>query len=377
MKVLHIISGLDNGGAETVLYRLTTDRTVRCCHEVVSLVDLGYYGQRLMDAGVPVHILQLHQKKAISALMSLYRLIRSVNPDVIQTWMYHADLVGGLVALLARKRTVVWGIHDNGLNPRQTKLRTRLVASICAGLSYFLPRRIICCSESALSAHAKKKYCSSKMVVIHNGLDLDLFQPDPHARAGIRSELALDHDQVVFGMVARWDPYKDHGNLIAALMHSDSKLPPRWRCLLVGRGMQSDNHDLVALLDQCDARQRFELLGVRDDIPAIMNALDLHLLSSSEESFGNVTIEAMACGVPAVTTSAGPGELIVGNTGWVVPPANPEALGEAIVDAIGAIAARESWKGRQDACRARVLEYFSVEHMSNQYHQVWSSICSG
>ena len=374
MKILHITTGLENGGAEAILYRLVTGKRGGHTHEVVSLMGEGYYRERLVNAGVSVHLLQMPRGQlTFSALFKLYRLIRSFNPDVIQTWMYHADLVGGLVARFSGKRTVVWGVHHSNLDPGKTPRSTRLVARICALISRFVPTKIICCSEQAARVHIALGYNPSKMIVVHNGTDVLEFAPNSEGRARMRAEWQIGDNEVVLGMVARWDSQKDHANLVAASAYIKSRMLRPWRCMLIGPGMVDTNQEVVALLEKYEVRDYFHLLGARDDVSSVMNALDLHVLSSSGEAFGNVTIEAMSCGTPAVVTSVGAGATIVGETGWVVRPSDPEALGATILKAIDAMAIPETWLKRKVACRSRVVEHFSLAGMISAYHEAWET----
>ena len=111
MKIIHIITGLSNGGAEAVLFRLAT-RDGNNCHQVISLMDAGYYGERLIAAGLKVHTLDMSRGRVtVSGITKLYKLLKVTKPDVVQTWMYHADLIGGILARLAGIRTVIWGIR--------------------------------------------------------------------------------------------------------------------------------------------------------------------------------------------------------------------------------------------------------------------------
>jgi len=374
MKVLHITTGLDNGGAEAVLYRLISKNEKGHSHEIVSLMDEGYYGKRLVKAGARVHSLRMQRGRlTFSAIVKLYKLIRSIDPDVIQTWMYHADLIGGVISCLAGKRVVVWGIHHSNLDPGKTLRSTRLVARVCALISHFIPTKIICCSEQAARVHIELGYNASKMVVVHNGTDVLEFKPNGTERAKIRTEWHVSDDEVLVGMVARWDPLKNHETLVAALAYIKSRILLPWRCVLIGPGMMEANQELVALLEKYGLRDNFDLVGLRDDIPSVMNALDLHVLSSSGEAFGNVTIEAMSCEVPAVVTMVGAGAVIVGETGWIVQPSDPEALGSAILQAVEAIAITETWEKRKLACRSRVIEHFSLDGMTSAYHKVWET----
>ncbi len=374
MKVLHIATGLENGGAEAVLYRLISGSKTRAGDSVVSLSGVGFYGKRLMDRGVRVHALQMPRGRlSVAAPIEILRVIKSVQPDVIQTWMYHADLVGGVMARLAREGVVVWGIHNSDLSPAKTKRTTRMVARMCGKIAGVVPSKIICCSEQAAQAHAQLGYPVRKLVVVHNGIDVDEFRPLSQSRARIRQEWRIGSDEVLLGMVARWDSHKDHETFVRAAVHLKSRARRPWCCVLVGPGMVVTNRELVGLLDKHGMRSHFRLVGERADIPAVMNALDLHVLSSSGEAFGNVTIEAMSCGVPAVVTAVGAGSAIVGETGWVVAPSKPDALGEALIAACEAMTNDDTWRRRKVDCRSRVVERFSIERMIRGYHEVWES----
>lgn len=368
---MHVITGLDNGGAEAVLYRLIKDDKADN-HHIISLLDLGYYGDRLMAAGISVKTLNMPRGQiTLRGLCKLFSLIHRIKPDVVQTWMYHADLIGGLCSRIAGIRKVIWGVHNSNLDPDKFKLSTRIVARLCALTSSIIPFEIICCSETAKCFHSEFGYNNNKMIIISNGINLNEFKPNDFLRDKIRSELSIDPPAVLIGMVGRWDSIKDHANLIAALGKLMLVNTKPWYCILVGSGMTEENSELVHLLDKHNVTDRIKLLGPRIDIPAVMNALDLHVLSSSGEAFGNVTVEAMACGVPAIVTSVGAGEFIVKDTGWIVPPSNAVALVGAICLALCEMENKDKWTVRQTACRNRVEENFSLECMINAYKAVW------
>lgn len=373
MRILHIITGLGDGGAEAVLSRLiTTDRADS--HHVISLLDEGTYGVPLAAAGIPVYVLRMPRGRATPAgLVKLYRLMRQIRPDVVQTWMYHADLLGGIVARLAGTRALVWGIRNASLDSRTTTFTTRLVARASALGSRSWPRRIISCSSRAAEMHIRLGYDCRKMVVIPNGYDLTHFAPDLEMRARLRAEWNFGPGMKVLGMVARWDPAKDHRTLLSALTVLGAKgVGGEWRCMLVGTGIEEGNTALRELLAQCGIGERVSLLGPRRDIPAVMNALDLHVLSSASESFPNVVAEAMGCGTPCVVTDVGDAGLIVGDTGWVVSPHDPTGLAQGVDTAL--VAMRDypaAWQTRQRSARDRIETHFSLDRMVRAYSQVW------
>jgi glycosyltransferase involved in cell wall biosynthesis len=207
--------------------------------------------------------------------------------------------------------------------------------------------------------------------VIANGYDLSRYAPDTAARERVRGQWGLAGDVPVIGCVARWDPLKDHANLlraVAALVRDgrDGGL----RCVLVGRGMTADNPELMALVDKLDLRERLVLAGPSDDVPAVMNGLDLHVLSSCAEGFPNVVAEAMACGAYCVATDVGDAAYIIGDTGVVVPPEQPEALARGIESALREVALRGRSRAGE-AGRARVLENFDLARMVQSYAAVW------
>jgi glycosyltransferase involved in cell wall biosynthesis len=169
--------------------------------------------------------------------------------------------------------------------------------------------------------------------------------------------------------VGRFDPQKDHVNLLAALAYIQRQ-GVDLACVLVGTGLDADNTPLLQQIEQAGLQSRVRLLGRRNDISAVMNALDVHVLSSSAEAFPNVLAEAMACGTPCVTTDVGDAPLIVGDTGWVVPPRNAEALADAIESALS-VKSDPGWNERKHAARLRIEQNFSIERMVAAYNEVW------
>jgi glycosyltransferase involved in cell wall biosynthesis len=373
MQVLHIITDFDDGGAQAVLYRfVTADK--KNTHHVISLMNIGYYGDRLIATGVPVYSLNMPGAKlTISGLVELHRLIRQIDPDAIQTWMYHSDLIGSIIARLAGKKIVVWGIHNTNLDPAQTPFTTRLAVRACALLSGSIPQKIISCSQEGLKVHTEIGYQVQKMVVVPNGYDVSEFSPKPDARSQLRLEWNVAENTTLFGMVARWDPQKDHPNLLAALAHLKAQSALPWHCVLIGSEVDGTNQELVALLQQHDLKDCVSLLGIRSDIPAVMNALDLHVLSSSfGEAFPNVVSEAMACGTPCVVTLVGDAALIVGDTGWAVPARDPEQFAAAMLAAVNEKSDLTVWAARQAICRERIQANFNLEMMVDKYNTVWN-----
>jgi glycosyltransferase involved in cell wall biosynthesis len=338
-------------------------------------MDKGVYGDRMVQAGVSVYTLDMRQSRiSIRALNKLYQIISNLKPDIVQTWMYHADLVGGFVARLAGVRCIVWGIraaHDKG----RTSFSTRIVIHLCAFLSRYLPKYIISNSLHAANTHIKLGYVNKKFFIIPNGYNLHQLLPNPVARELLRNKLDLSDNIILIGMVARFNPYKDHENLFRALSAIKNDLP-HMICLLVGSGMDAGNVPLMHLIEKHHIQGLVKLLGPRDDIQIIMASLDIHVLSSAGESFPNVVAEAMACGTPCIVTDVGDVAAIVGGTGWIVPSSDPDTLCAAILQAVEEMRDTDRWIARKTACRSRIILNYGIERMVDNYNKVWNAALS-
>ena len=333
MKIAFIISGLSTGGAETMLHKLMQyidlSRFDLC---VVSLTTKGEIGPHIEAMGIPVHALGMKPGMPNPIkFMRLVRLLLFFRPDVVQTWMYHADLLGGLAARVAGYQHVVWGLRNSNLDAKLTKRSTLLVVKISSFISTWVPKKILTCSTRAAKVHTAVGYRADKMYMIPNGFDLSRFRPDTLARDDVRAELGLAPGTPTVGLVARDDPQKNHSGFIeaAALVHVAL---PQVHFVLVGTGIDRNNEALTALIKEASLTDYIHLLGRRDDIPRLMTSFDLLVSSSFGEAFPNVLGEAMACGVPCVVTDVGDSAEIVGNTGRVVASGDMNGLAQHIVE---------------------------------------------
>lgn len=376
LKVLHVITGLYRGGAETALFRLVThDRTN--AHVVVSLSDEGHYGPRLRAAGVPVRCLGLpggglsraHLARAFG-VPELRRIVREHAPDVVQTWLYHADLIGGLAARAGGAGVLCWNIRLNSVHRGGYGRAIRVVSRLAALLSRVLPDYVISCAHSAATSHVGIGYPEKRVVVIPNGYDLERFRPRPAAAAILRERLDCPPDVALIGLLGRWNAVKGHALLLDALRQLE---PSRgaWLCVLGGIGVDRDNAELEREIERCGLGARVRALGPSDEPETLLAGLDLHVLASLDEGFPNVVAEALACGVPSAVTDVGDAARIVGSTGWVVPPNDPKALTEAIALALAARRQERSWAARRASCRERAESLFGIETMVSSYDRLW------
>jgi len=311
---LHVITDLSSGGAERTLTRLVLAAKREGYRQaVVCLSDGGFYADTLRQGGVDLYCLGLANVWHFPVgLYRLTRLVRKLRPKLMMTWLYHADLIGTLAAILSGlgPRRVVWNVRCSDIDFSNYKTLTRLIAKMLAWISH-LPWAVATNSGAGRHAHTKLGYRPRQWIYLPNGLDTTEWRACASMRSSVRSELGFSEENTVVGMVARLDPQKDHATLLAA---ADTLLKD-----LIGRGTETIEAPHVLCL------------GERSDVSRLIKAFDIAVLCSAYgEGFPNVVAEAMATELPCIVTDVGDAKVLVGDTGWVIPTKNPGALAEAI-----------------------------------------------
>jgi len=373
-RIVHVIPRLEAGGAERMLVDVSS-RLARSSYDqvVVSLADRGPLAAPLEDAGVPVRTAGFHPSVPNPiAFARLVRIIREHQPDLVETWLYKADLVGGLATLPAGRPPLLWSVQQTHLEPVGRLRSNVLAARSCARLSKRLPTLILCASDEAAETHAAMGYCAEKLRVVPNGVDTDRFRPDTDARARIRAEIEVSDSTPLVGLVARFDPQKDHATFAAAA-RSIAEQVPEVRFLLCGRRIGWDNLNLTRMLDDASIRDRVVLLGVRHDMPAVTAALDVAMSSSAfGEAFSVAISEAMAAGVPCVATDSGNAAPLISGTGRVVRPRDPLGLANGVIELLRLPEAERRSLGER--ARDRILTQFSIAAVAHRYEETYREV---
>jgi len=369
--VLHVITALPVGGAQSQLYELARHRTALGVDmSVVSLAERGPMGERLAALGVAVEGLGMRPARLEpGSCWRLARLIRRRRPDAVQTWLYHADLVGGLAARAAGVPRVYWNIRQTDLSSAACRWGTRAVARACAWLSASLPDAIVCNSQAALGVHAAFGYASGRLCLIDNGVDLERFRPDPDAGARLRQSLALPAGSRLIGLAARYHPHKDHAGFLAAAA-AVARARADAVFVLCGEDVDEGNAALAALIARHDLARRVRLLGSRTDMPGLLAAFDLAVSASFSEGSPNALIEAMAAGTPCVATDVGDCARVLGDTGWLAPAQDPPALAAALLSALAVPTAERARRGA--AARRRAEDRFAIDAMLRAYARLYA-----
>jgi glycosyltransferase involved in cell wall biosynthesis len=289
-SLLHLITTLDVGGAEMSLLNLISrmDGT-RFKNHVICLAEMGPLGEKISACGIPVNALNMPRGRlTVGGLVKLFGLIRQINPDILQTWMYHADLIGLLFGRIFRVRPICWNIRCSNMDLVKYRWATVITVKLCAILSS-LPNVIIANSREGANFHERIGYRGKRWEVIPNGFDLRVFQPDGQAKERLAMELGLDpKDLPVFiGYIARFDPMKDHQTFLDA---ASPLLVGRRdvHFVLAGRNVDQDNREISDRVPKA-LEEHFHLLGERDDAEKITAGLDVACSVSLGEGFSNVS----------------------------------------------------------------------------------------
>lgn len=373
LKVVHVTTTLSTGGAQMALCKLleqSSRSSAGIRHGVVSLRRGGALRDRICAAGIEVEELDLARGSVpVSQVFRLAHAIRRQRPNILQGWMYHGNLAATVGKyLLRRPIPLLWGIRYCPGLPEEDKRLTRTLIRVEGRLSR-LPAAIVYCSRASARWHENLGYQTAKTVYIPNGFDTVAFRPDPEAKAWLAGEIGASRRTTIVGVVARFHPQKDYRSITAAAALLSNEVG-EIRFVFVGPKVDLTNDGLMAMICASGVRERVTLLGERQDVGRIMAGLDLLCLGSAwGEAFPNVIGEAMACGVPCVATDVGDSALIVGNTGIVVPPRDPQALAKGLSRMIAL--GREERRQLGQAGRRRIEEHFSVAEVERQHEALY------
>jgi glycosyltransferase involved in cell wall biosynthesis len=364
--LLFVTAGLVRGGAEWFLVRLVR-RLASRGHDcaVVSLGSKGPLASELASSGIPVSELG---RGVASPSWRLVRLARAFRPDVVQGWMYRANLAACLAARASGSRAaLMWSVRQ-GLN--DLEISPWLTRATIAGNARWsrLPFAIVYNAASAARQHEAAGFLADRTRVVPNGIELSPNQPDGGARARVRATLGVPDGAFVVGCFARWHPVKNHRGFVEAAARFARRRGNAW-FVLAGPGVDADNRALSSWLEAAGIKKSCVLLGERSDVSALLPAIDVATLASLGEALPNSLLEAMASGVPCVAPDVGDIAELIGTTGEVVPAGDAEALasGWERLAAMG----EEERRSLGDQARARVADRFSLDRAADAFETLY------
>ena len=369
MKIVHIITGLGDGGAEHTLFKICKyDKLNK--HIVISFSKGGKYFQLLNNLAVKVHILDA-SFFSLNKFFILVNLLRYLKPDIVQTWLVHADFIGGIASRIAGINNVIWNIRYSNIDIDKSKFITNFILIILSKLSFLIPKSIIINSKIAKKIYANKGYDISKLKYIPNGYDLTILKINNNHKKLLKKKYKINKQIPLLGYVARYDLLKDHLNLLKALSLIKIK-GKKFIFFLVGTNINK-NRILIEKIREFKLRNHVKLLGPMKNISIIMNSIDIHVQSSKSEGFPNVIAEAMAHKTPCVATNVGDTSYIMGKSGWLIRPNNSKSLADAICSAINEIG-KKKWNKRCNMAKERIQKKFGINRMISSYNKIWIKI---
>ncbi|AFZ37643.1 glycosyl transferase group 1 [Stanieria cyanosphaera PCC 7437] len=370
MKILFVITGLGTGGAEMMLYKILS-RINRDKFDpiVLSLMDRGTFGDRIEALNIPVYTLNIGRGQLPNPQI-IWKLVKHIHqhqPDLIQGWMYHANLAAQAASFLSLKKTpVLWSIHHSIPDLKLEKPSLQAIIKLSALTSKFIKKAVFSSQTSQLQ-HQKLGYPPGKTYLIHDSFNTDLFQPSSEAKISVCQELNISTESLLIGLIARFHPMKDQDNFLQAASLITNNYPET-HFILVGPEVTPENYFLSQKIKELNLGNCVHLLGERHDTPRLTAALDIATLCSAfGEAFPNVVGEAMCCEVPCVVTDVGDAGLIVGDVGKVIPPKNSEALAKAWQEMIELGNEGRNNLGRQ--ARERIEQNFSLDSVNSAVHK--------
>ena len=360
-KVLHIITGLESGGAEKNLFNLVINDKLND-HYIFSLSDYGKYIKIIKKNKIKVKIFQFNVFNFLYKFFKISNDINKIRPDLIITWLYHADFVGGLLGKVNRVKRIYWNIRSSTLSKQSTKFSTNVLRIVLSKLSKLIPNKIIYCAISAKNIHKKIGY-ANKSVHIPNGIDVKVFKPN---------KKKIDNKSCFkIGYLARWDPQKNF-NLAFHAIRLLKEEHFKFKLILAGEKINKKNYKLKSMIKFYQLEDYVVLLGEVKNMPNLYNSLDLSIMTSSYgEAFPNVLAESMSCGVPCVSTNIGDASYIIGSKGWICKKFNPHEFKLYLIKAIRLRNENlTKWVKLKNDCRKRVEDNFTLNSMIKNYQNL-------
>lgn len=378
MKVLHIINSLKKGGAEGNLFRLCISHKKKYKNKIeiiiITLLSNGYYEQHLLREGIKVFSLNLDKKDKLLNLIrkinNLKKYVNKINPDIIQTWMYHSNFLSLFVNKKFRNR-IYWNIRHSELNLKISKKTTILVSIICGLFSKIVPKKIIYCSEKSIKFHENSYfYSKNKSSLVNNGYSHKSYYSSTKLRLKFRTKYKIKKSYFILGYAGRYSKQKN----IESLIISFSKLIKEYDNVylyMAGKDINSSNKKLFNIINNYKIQEKVIFLDEQKNLLEFYNGIDLLTLTSHSESFPNVVAESMLCATPVISSDAGCAKKIIYNYGFFIKKNNINSIYEGLKKTIKNFSNKKKWQFLKKNSQVHIRKNFSVESMADNYLKNW------
>lgn len=367
-RVTHLITGLGSGGAEAMLYKVLKYRSENYNIKVISMTDLGFYGERIKSMGIKVITLDMnHKYKVLYFPFKLYYNL--IKTDTLQTWLYHANFIGTIFGVFTNTDKIIWGVRQTDYSFENNSRSAATLSRLSKYIS-FIPTYILSNSDEVTKVHQELGYLKSRFITINNGFELDNYYFDEENRRMYRKEFNILENELLFINVARFDIQKDHNTLFKSLELLIKRYKfTNFKILLVGRDINKDNLKLINYIKESELTDYVILEEQRSDVNKILSAADIFLLSSLGEGFPNVIGEAMATSLICLATDVGDCRVILGDTGFIVSKKDPDQFSKKLYDIINM--RPEEKELLKLKTRERVVDNYNIEDIVDKYEELY------
>ena len=313
-KFFHIISSMEIiAGTENFLIRLLNENKEKFENYLILFSNKENLKNRL-DKKINVKIFDL--TNPITFFFNFFKLIsflKKSKPDLVFTWLYHANLLSIFIKIFSSKLKIYWNIRHSKID-KFNSIKSFFSFKMCQVFSSIIPKKIIYNSRFAKKVHEIAGYNKKNSLVIFNGVKKNKIIPNRKSK------------KIFFGMASRWHKDKNHENLFQSLNRLQNI---DYSLVLCGKSVNSSNMKLLKLLKKYNIK-KYYLLGELTNIDKYFKRIDINLLTSNTESFPNIILESMSYGIPSVATDVGDVKKIINDSGYVVKPNSPKSFSEAL-----------------------------------------------
>lgn len=379
MKIVHIINSLRKGGAEGNLYRLCKMHKENYKKQIevtiITLISNGYFENKLKRKGIKVISLCFkNNNKIIDLIKKLFllrTLIRKIDPDFIQSWMYHSNFISIFIPKIFYKK-LYWNIRHSELNLNISKKKTIFLSFICGILSRYIPKKIIYCSSKSIFFHQKfHLYQKEKSTLIHNGYSDQTYYKSSKLRKHFRLNNKINNKDILVGFAGRYAKQKNIQSMLIAF----SKIIKKHHIYLcmAGKNLDFDNKELLNSISNLNLEKNVILLKDQKNLLEFYNGIDFLLLPSHSESFPNVVAESMLCATPVLSSNAGCAKEIIDKFGFVMTDNNEKSIYRHLLKVLRFFKYnKKKWRDIKKNAQLKIIENYSVEQMANMYLKTWT-----
>ena len=361
MVIIHIISGLERGGAEKSLLNLIS--LSKFNHKIINLGKTTTFAKKFEKKNCTVINLNINGIYSfLKGILSTIKIFKKDKKYIVQSWMYHACLFISVVNIIYKSKFINWIFVASNLSKNLISDKTRFIIFLLKFFCQSKSIKIIACDEVTKNAHIKLGFNKNKISVLYFGIPIrDTLIP------------SYGNDIINISCVARFDPQKDHKTLIEAFNMVKIKRS-KFKLYLIGRGINKENSYLTNLINKSNLilNEDIYLCGEHNNIEEFLSKINLNILTSVGEGLPLSLLECMSLGIPCISTNVGETKKIISNHGWLVEKSNLKNITENIIEAINEWENNNTlWQSRRLSGYHHVKLNFSIEGMVTNFEKIW------